>query len=392
MNNWLFSFFKSSIKLRVSGKNIERFIHKLVSKKIDLLEINYLNYKEVLIKVWQSDYEKILKIKTIYNIEQVNTYGLIKIKKIIKFNRVLIISILFGLVLLIILSNMIFKVEVVHTNKEIRHIIYHELAEKNISKFHFQKSYQDINKIKNEIILKHKDKIEWLEIKKIGTKYQIRVEERKQNKNQILEDPQNIIAKKSCVLKKITASQGEIIKNVNDYVNKGDIIISGSINLNEETKSITRALGNVYGEVWYKVTTTFPLNYKEIKYLNNYKKVYVIKFLNKKIELTLKPFNQKKIKEKVILNHPVFPFKLVYQDQEEIIKTNKTYTKEQALKQVHKLVTKKIESKLNDKEYIIKQKDLKILVKDSKIVVESFISVYEDVTDYVSIEPGEDNV
>ena len=72
---------------------------------------------------------------------------------------------------------------------------------------------------------------------------------------------------------------------------------------------------------------------------------------------------------------------------------NKTYTPKQALKEVKKIVSKKINSQLNDKEFIIKQKNLKITPKDSKIIVETFVSVYEDITDYKEItEPGDDNV
>ena len=41
-----------------------------------------------------------------------------------------------------------------------------------------------------------------------------------------------------------------------------------------------------------------------------------------------------------------------------------------------------INSKLNDKEKIIETKDLKVDVKDSKIDLEMFIVVYQNITDY----------
>jgi len=44
-----------------------------------------------------------------------------------------------------------------------------------------------------------------------------------------------------------------------------------------------------------------------------------------------------------------------------------------------------MESKLNGKEYIIRSKNLKSVLKDSKIELEMFFAVYEDITAYMEI-------
>jgi hypothetical protein len=61
------------------------------------------------------------------------------------------------------------------------------------------------------------------------------------------------------VIKKIVAESGVKVKEVNEYVKKGDTIISGSIYLNEEIKEVTKALGEIYGEVWYKISVEYPI-------------------------------------------------------------------------------------------------------------------------------------
>ena len=393
MNKWFSDFFRSPVKIRIKGKNVERFIRKLISKKVDLLELNYINYKEVIIKIYNDDYQKVLDIKTIYEIEELNQSGIIKVKKILSLNKILIGVLVLGITVLIFLSNIIFKVEVIDNNKEIRELIERELKSRGINKFHFVKSYDKVEKIKEDILKKYRDQIEWLEIERIGTKYQIRLEQRKITSKKKETEVRNIVAKKSAIIKRIEADEGDILKSLNDYVDKGDIIISGSINLNEEEKSIVRASGVVYGEVWYKVTTEMPLKYRQIKHLNNYKNVFVIEFLNHNIDLTINPFENREAKIKTISKHHILPIRFTYQKQEEIDVINKTYTPKQALKEVKKIVSKKINSQLNDKEFIIKQKNLKITPKDSKIIVETFVSVYEDITDYKEItEPGDDNV
>lgn len=395
MNNKILDKFRSAVKIKIRGKNVERFIRKLIALKIELLEINYINYKEVHLKVSKKDYEKILEIKTIYEMDIIENYGIIKIKKQLQLNKILIITLIIGIILLIFLSNLIFEVEVVHTNKEIRHLILEELENNNIKKYRLKKTYNQLKEIKKDILSKHKDQIEWLEIEEIGTKYQIRLEIRKKTeiKNNI--PIRNVIAKKNAIIKSVKAEKGMIVKKENDYVKKGDVVISGNITLNDETKDLVPASGEIYGEIWYKTTIEYPLHYKEIKDLNNTKNVYTIKFLNKDIELTFKKFKEKIVKDEEIIRHPLLPIKLVKQHQREVDKIDQTYTKKEALKLANELARKKIESKLNDKEYIINQKNLKITVKDSKIIVENFFAVYENITDYGEIEEpkvGEENV
>ena len=395
MNNKIFDKFRSVVKIKVKGKNVERFIRKLIALKIELLEINYISYKEVYLKISKKDYEKILEIKTIYETDIIENYGIIKIKKQLQLNKIFIIMVLIGIILLFFLSNLIFEVEVVHTNKEIRNLVLEELENNNIKKYRLKKSYNQLIEIKEKILSKHKDKIEWLEIEEIGTKYQVRLEIRKETEKQNTTQIRNVIAKKDAIVKSVKASKGVIVKKENDYVKKGDVIISGNITLNDETKDLVSASGKVYGEVWYKTTIEYPLHYKETKDLNNAKNVYTIKFLNKNTELTFNKFKDKIVKDEEIISHPLLPIKLVKQYQREVKKIDQTYTKDQALQLAKNLARKEIESKLNDKEYIIEQKNLKINVKDSKIIVESFFAVYEDITDYGEIEEpkvGEENV
>ncbi len=389
MKNQFLNLFRSAIKINIKGKNIDRFIRKLITLKIELLEIEYINYKEANIKIYKKDYEKVLEIKTIYETNILDSYGLIKIRKVLKMNQILIMSLTLGIVLLIFLSNIIFSVEVVHTNKDIRNIVLNELSNHGIKKYHFKKNYNQLQEIKKQILDDYKDKIEWLEIEEIGTKYQVRLEIREINSQKENTTERNIIAKKDAIIRNVEAKSGEIIRNTNDYVNKGDVVISGEIKLNEETKDTVRADGKIYGEVWYTTTTEYPLHYQEVKKLNNTKNTYVIKFLNKEIELTFNKYKQKQATEKEIISHPLLPIKLVKQYQQEIEKIDTVYTQKEALKLANDKAREKIESKLNDKEYIISEKNLKITLKDSKIIVKTFFTVYEDITDYGKIETEE---
>lgn len=389
-NEWI-DHLKSTYVLKITGKNVSRFIRKLIIQKIELLKVDDINHNEVRITIYKKDYNKVIEQKTIYEIDFLESHGIIHIKKIIKFHKVFIFFLFIGLIILYILSHMIFSVQIVHTNHEIRDILTNELSSFGIKKNHFKKSYKTVKKIKKKILERHKDKIEWLEIENIGTKYIVRVEMRKLKEEKKETKKVDIIAKKDAVIKQIVAESGEIIKKENDYVKKGDIIISGNVFLNDKWMASTRASGKVYGEVWYNVKVSYPYIYYE-EYLTGKKNtVYTFKFLNKRIELfNVKPYKEKNIQSKVLLKNNILPISLEKEKQSQKKVIRQILTEEEATIEAVKVARKKMQRNLSKKEHIISEKKLKVNVKDSKIVVDMFFTVYEDITDTREVEEIQD--
>ncbi len=392
MKNGFFGKMTSKVKLNIKGKNIERFIKRLRSNQIDLLNITYLNYHEVNIVIYKKDYDKLIELKTIYDVTMVDIYGIIKIKEVVSIYKYVVGFIILGVALLIFLSHVIFNIEVIHTDSEIRNFLLQELENYGLKKYRLKKSYQEIQTIKNSILEKYKNEIEWLEIEESGTTYIVRLEERIIKQEEKEEEKQNVIASKSAVIKKIIAENGEVIRNINEYVNAGDVIISGNIYLNDEVKDTVTAKGVVYGEVWYNVSVEYPYIYSEIKEMNNYKDVFVLKFFSHNIEFTTKPYSEKRIEEKVLLYHPLLPISLVKQRQEEIQTISLVLTAEEAKEKAIIEAQKKMEEKLDDDERIIDYKVLKLNIKEDKIVLDVFFTVYENITGYSKIIEGDEIV
>ncbi len=385
MENRFINNFRKSVSVRVKGKSINRFIQRVVNNKIAILDLNYLSYNTINIKIYVEDYLKILKIKTIYDISIIDGYGMLKYKVLFKKNLLLIITIIIGFCLLFTLSNMVFKVEVVHNNRHLREILIEELADNGLKVGSFAKNYQEIKEIKNNILNKHKDTIEWLEIERVGTKYIVRVEQRiipnKDNNN----TKQHIISSKYAIIKKIVASKGQIVKNINDYVAPGDIIISGNIELNGSVKDTVRAEGIVYGEVWYQTSIEYPLTYYEEKFTGDDANVLVLDIFNHKIEL-FKKYQYKYSEEKKLLSHNILPLEITIEHQREIKKIEDILTYEQAIDKAITLARDKIMANLTPDEEIISQKQLKVTLKNSKIIVDIFFTVYENITMHKDIE------
>ena len=375
----------SKISLNIKGKNINRFIKRLRTKKIEILSLKYKNPNEADIIIYKKDYETVLKIKSIYDVTELDVFGLIKIKRKIKISKHLIVLTLIAFAIFLFFTHVIFDVEVIHSNKDIRNLLLNELKAEGIKKLSFKKSYNEISKIKEKILNKYPDKIEWLEIEENGTKYTVRVEERTIVKENESNTPRKIVAGKDGVLKKVIAEKGDIVKDMNDYVKKGDMIINGELIFNEKVTGKVRAEGKVYAEVWYVTKTEYPFaTYTETE-TGKTKEVYAIKFLNHTFEFTLHKFKTKKIEEEDIVKHSLIPIKLVKQKQKETKVTNQILTVEEAINKAEEKAENDIKKNLSKDEYIIRSKYLKSTVKESIVEVEMFFAVYEDITDYAEI-------
>ena len=280
MENNFFKKFQDIVKVEVTGRNIDNYIKKIIKSKINIIKLTKKNYKKAYIYVRYEDFLKLKQMKTIYEIKITDKLGGLKIKEFIKRNIVMFVSLILALLILLFLSNIVFDIEVIHSDANLSKYIYNELNRCGIKKYIMKKSYNELEKIEDKILEDNKDKLEWLEIIESGTRYIVRLEERLLNTKEDNDGYQNIVASKSAVITDIIAYDGEKIKAINDYVTKGDIIISGSLLKPDNSSIYTKALGLVLGEVWYTVDVEYPYIYKEEHLTGNSKKVLVLNFLN----------------------------------------------------------------------------------------------------------------
>ena len=387
MKDKILKIFSSSIKIKVTGRNINNFLKRLINNNINIEKVIPISHKEIDLIINYQDLDKVLKLKTIYNIKIVRYYGKLRIIKRIKKDIFILSSLLISLLLIYTLSNIIFKVEVIHSNKNIIKLVTKELEDNGIKKYKFVKNYQEIEKIKNKILEENKDTLEWLEIIREGTKYTIRVEERIINNKPKDNKIYNIVASKNAVIKNIYAESGEKIRSINTYVKKGDIIISSDITLPNNEKISKTASGKVQGEVWYNINIEYPYQYHEMKYTGNKKKVLVLNLLNKRISFfdfhKYKTFNRN---IKYIFNNNITPISLIYEDEYETNIINEVYDYNTAReKAITKAKDKMLEKYPNIKDItdikIIKEED-----KKNKISLNLFVTCLEDITEYQEVD------
>ena len=377
--------------LEITGKDVKRFIISLAKMHINLFQIKYFD-KKAIIRVNRKDYLKIKSIKTIYDIKIVRYYGLARYKHFIDTYKLFLIILMIGFVFFMLLTNLIFEIDINTNNKELREIIIDELNAHNIIKYRFCVSFKRKEKIKETILKKYNSKIEWLEIKRIGTKYLIELEERKENNLESDKTPRNIVAKKSGIITKINSTNGEIIGKVDHYVKKGDILISGSIHKKDEIKDIVRAEGKVLAETWYTVNVALPYHYKEETKTGRSEYIIDIKFINKNKKLfDFKRFNNYNSQQIFNIKNFILPLSISFEKIEEINVKDNVFTDESAYFKASEIARKKLLDSLGKDSEIIFEKKLKTKEINSKIEVVIFYKVIEDITDYSNIEIDTEN-
>ena len=372
----------STVILSVKTRNVNRFLKGLYKLNIEVLSVEIINYKELRLEINEDDIDKVKKLSVLNEINVIDYKGKIKRKNVFLYNKTFFISLLIGTLILIFLSNVIFSIEVSHSNKELREFIISELKNNGIHTFQLRKNFKNLEKVKNKILEDNKSKLEWLEIERIGTKYIVKAEERIINSINKDNRVGDIISTHDAVIKKIIVEKGVKVKEVNDYVKKGETIISGSIYLNEEIKEKVKAIGEVYGEVWYKLSVEYPVIDDKREETGSYFDTYSFNFFNKTISIKKNLYNLSYKKSNIIIKNDIIPISITKDRIYELKPISGIYTEGEALLNAKEYANKKMSSLLKKDEYIIGDKVLNYKVNSNTIYIDVFYKVYINITGF----------
>ena len=241
-------------------------------------------------------------------------------------------------------------------------------------------SLQVIENVKEKILLENKDTIEWISINREGVKYVVNVTPRVISNRVSIDKPSNIVSKKDALIKYLVVTGGSSVKEVNDVVKKGEVIISGDVVKFDKVVGTTRSKGKVFGEVWYTVNISIPFKHviyeKTGETINHiYLDIFGHKFTLVGHYITNNSINE----VSVLVDKPYLFFKLMKESKELYNYKEVNLNSESAFKEALERADKSISNKLDTNEYIIERKVLKKDVFSSKIDIELFYRVYENI-------------
>lgn len=359
--------------------NIKRFINKCNKYNIELYNITYIDKDNIIVKINKEDYKN---IKTYNYYSEIEIYRNVGIDYF--FNRIdklkyFILSFILCLVFTYLISNIILRINVIHSNKNIRELVSDELYEYGIKKYSIKKDFNQIEDIKNKILESNKDKLEWISITNIGMTYVVRVEERIIDKPKVENEYCNVVATKESLVTNIFSDKGDILVNVNDLVRKDDILISGNLILNEETKSYTCASGKVMGKVWYNTNITIKRDYLKKEYTGKKRYNFII---NHKI---LKNNKYSKFDKKYIINNRFIKIYKEIEYKEKRYKYNELDSINKALLEIDN----KFKNKLNNNGKVLDKKILNKNINNKEINLNVFVITEENIGKQIELNKDE---
>lgn len=362
-------------KVLVSAKE-EGILKTLISNNIYFSNYTIEDNKVIFI----INYEDLELLSKLANIKVIKYYGLVGIKKFLKKHYILLTSFILSYLIIIILSNVIFKVEIVTNNQVLKDNITYYLNYYGIVKYKFVKSNKYIENVKEKILLENKDTIEWISINREGVKYVVNVTPRVISNRVSIDKPSNIVSKKDALIKYLVVTGGSSVKEVNDVVKKGEVIISGDVVKFDKVVGTTRSKGKVFGEVWYTVNISIPFKHviyeKTGETINHiYLDIFGHKFTLVGHYITNNSINE----VSVLVDKPYLFFKLMKESKELYNYKEVNLNSESAFNEALERADKSISNKLDTNEYIIERKVLKKDVFSSKIDIELFYRVYENI-------------
>lgn len=373
---------KSICLVEVLTDSQERFFKKCRSLGISILKCEVRKH-QVLIHIYEKDIPKLKKIWFISYLV-LDYYGTHKFKNWFQKQRLFLICLFLSFFFFLFLSHLILSVEVIHSSLDIRSLVLSALEEKGIKKLTLKKSYKELEEIKKQVLDEYQEYLEWMEIESVGMKYKVRVEERKMENIKTEAKACHIIASKEGMIKNLYYDEGEALVKRNDYVKKGDLLISGIIKHNEEEKGVVCAKGRVEAEVWYKIDVSFPLEYEQnirtgkvrynIALESNLYKGFIFKSRIENYE-----------EEKKLLKE-LFHTKIYFVKQYEVVQKSQTYSSDEAVHKALEEAEEKLKSKLTNQDKILTKKILKKEQNNGIMNVEIFVSVLENIAKTLEFE------
>lgn len=372
--------------IKIEGRRPSSLLSLLIILKIPFIK-KAETKDSLIIEIEEYQFQRIKKLVPTYEVTILKRTGISYLLNLYKTKKVFLFSILFAFLVITVLTNITFSIRIVETDSAIKEMLLDDLKENGIIKYHFKVPYKKKEQIRQKILDKEKDSLEWLEIEEIGTMYQVKAIKRVNNPKEETLTPRSIVAKKKGRITRIEADYGEVTAKKNDVVEKGDTLISGLIKNKDEIKTKVAARGKVYAEVWYQVNLNLPTIYQEETKTGNQKNILEILFLDKNIFISeLFKYQNSINKEKVIYQSNLIPFRISFTKKEEINIKQVTYQNKSSQKEIEQLAIKKLKQRLGNNIKILSINVLKKKTSADRIEVELFFKVEEDITSYSSLE------
>jgi len=258
-NLWINSF-TGSVRVKITGKGLERFINHLMRENILIWDVKQLGTKTIAFHISLNDVPRLRTIIRKHSVKLtfIDRKGLPFLGKRIVKNSGFIVGALAFFFIILLLSNMIWKIEVKGATPETEYKIMQELKKMGVKKGQLQFFIDDPESIQRKITNRISE-ITWIGVELNGTAFKFQVVEKQEPKKESPLPPQHLVANKKAIVVRTFVKKGQLQVERHDYVQKGQLLVSGFIGQEDEQQMVA-AEGEVWGQTWYRTDVDIPLN------------------------------------------------------------------------------------------------------------------------------------
>lgn len=393
-NQWI-EFYSGIVSVKITGKGMERFINSLTRNGIIIWDVKRSGTNTIIFKMNLSDVKELRKYKRHYDckIKFLQRNGApFLLKRLFRNSGFLVGA--FGFILIILLlSNMVWGIEIRGAKPATEHQIRKELSNMGISVGNFQFFMDDVEAIQRNLTNKIEE-LTWIGVELKGTTYHFQVVEKTQPEKPEKLSPRNLVAKKKAIIVKLFVEKGQAKVKLYDHVVPGQLLVSGTIG-KEDAPEIVPAKGEILGETWYKTRVALPLKSTFYVFNGKEKQKNSITIGNLKIPVwgfgknTFKEFEIESNEKKLKFFKWNLPISYVVETYREREKVTREYTKEEAVLNAKNLAREDIKTHLYEDAIIRGEKVLQQSFQNGKVILLIHFQVIEDIAKAQPITQGD---
>lgn len=316
----------------------------------------------------------------------------------------LIAGLLLSILLIMFLSNIIWEIKIIGVTKEVEEKIEKQLESYGIHSgtwtFAIDPPTVIQQKLENDI-----PELLWIGVNQKGTTYYLEGVEKQIVKEKESPGPRNLVASKKGVITYMYVAKGQPKVAINDYVEPGDLLVSGVIDFEEIDKEddgekkdkpeIVAAEGEIIAQTWYETKVTIPLKTETEKLTGNREMKYYLKM--GKVQLPIWGFGSPDFNNVYVdpEEKPLFffkwelPVKLVKTAINEKVLEKKERTKEEAKQAGIQQAKEELMLRLGPDAKIISEKVLHESIGNGKVELILYMKAEEDIAKSEPINQGD---
>ncbi|HWO77687.1 MAG TPA: sporulation protein YqfD [Bacillus sp. (in: firmicutes)] len=278
-NQWI-HFFLGYVTVKVTGKGIERFLNRLSRQGILIWNARRLDQDTVTFQVALNKLYPLRRAvrKSNLSVRFIDKHGFPFLLKRLIFNSGFMIGFACFFVLLFLLSNMIWGIQIEGAGPKTEERIWKELDKLGVEVGSLQFLTDSPEEIQR-ILTNNIPEITWVGVKLNGTVYRLTVVEKNEPEREAETGPQHLVATKKGTIVSMYVKKGQPMVVVNDFVRPGQMLVSGQMGA-EKNQQFIAAEGEIMAETWYRAEVTVPLKKELTVMTGNEKDKRYIQFGN----------------------------------------------------------------------------------------------------------------